>query len=157
MIKFIAPIAKGNLYGFGLTENELNRMEFNNETIFFDFGYADQPKLFGLILYLESFQKPEDILNNFDALTVQCLPFFNSERGVTSETLRVFPMAKNIMQEFRNTPFWGYSTQIEITNPNDQQLIFAGKDEQAIEEYLQRAGLLTTKTKRTYKGFGGNR
>ena len=57
MFKFVSHLPEGNLYGFGLTETNLNRLEFNNEPIFFDFGYAGHPELFGLILYFRQFNK----------------------------------------------------------------------------------------------------
>jgi hypothetical protein len=152
MIKFVSHLDKGNLYGFGLTKDNLNRMEFNNEPLFFDFGYAGQPDLFGLILYLPEFEKPEDV--NVKAVAQYCIPFFNLDRGVLPETLRVFPMVQSVIQQFRSVPYWALETKVEITNQHDIQMFFAGRDEQDIEEYFQRAGFLTAKTKRTTKGFG---
>ena len=37
MIKFVAQLEQGNLYGFGFTDTNLNRLEFNDEPIFFCF------------------------------------------------------------------------------------------------------------------------
>ncbi len=154
MIKFTASLQNGgNLYGFGLTETNLNRLEFNNEPIFFDFGYAGTPKLFGLILYFGEFEAPEQIAANVDVVKEQCIPFFDETRGVTGETLRVFFLAKSVMQKMRNTPLWAFDAQIEITNPNDKQLIFAGRTEQELEEFFVQNGLARPRTKRTYKGF----
>lgn len=58
------------------------------------------------------------------------------------------------MQKFREVPFWGFESQIEITNPQDKQLFFAGRTEQEIEDYLRGAGLIKPQTKQSYKGFG---
>ncbi|MHC5859565.1 hypothetical protein [Nostoc sp.] len=154
MFKFISKLTHGNLYGFGLTEANLNRMEFNNEPIFFDFGYAGFPKLFGLILYTPEYKQPEDIAANVEAVKKLCIPFLNLEQGVTPESLHFFPLASKVVNEFRSTPFWGYSTQVEITNPADQQIFFAGRDEQSIEGYFKKSGLISPQTQRTYKGFG---
>jgi hypothetical protein len=154
MIKFVAKMTEGSMYGFGLTETNLNRMEFNQEPIFFDFGYTDHPELFGLILYMGECKEPEDIAANPEALEQRLVPFLNVEHGVTLDTLLILPIAESVMQEFRSTPFWGFSAQIEITHPADQQLVFAGRDEKDIEQYLQKTGLVSPRTKRTSKGFG---
>ena len=144
---------EGKLYGFGLSEANLNRMEFNNEPIFFDFGYAGNSNLFGLILYLREFREPADIAASVDDIRIFCLPFFDRERGVTPETLRVFPFARSIMQKFRDTPYWGFDTYIRIAHKSDMQMFFAGRDEKDIEQYLRGAGLISPETKRAYKGF----
>ncbi len=102
----------GNLYGFGLSETNLNRLQFNDEPIFFDFGYAGHPKLFGLILYFDEFEKPEQIAANIDAVKERCIPFINQKHGVTGETLRVFPIAKSIMEKLRNTPLWSFDAAL---------------------------------------------
>lgn len=160
MIKFVARLAQGsgNLYGFGLTESNLNRLEFNHEPIFFSFDYAGHPNLFGLIVYTGEFETPLDIAGSLEttaeAVVKYCVPFFDEERGVTPETLRFFLIARSVMEQLRSTPFWGFDTEIEITNPADQQLFFAGRDSQDIESYLQKAGLISSRTKRTHKGFG---
>ena len=159
MIKFVAElIGEGHLYGFGLTEANLNRMQFNEEPIFFDFGYCGHPELFGLILYMDGFKEPEDIAANIEVLEQRLIPFLNVEHGVTIDTLLVLPIAESIMQKFRTTPFWGFTTQTKITNPADQQLVFAGRDKKDIEQYLQKTGLVVPvpKTKRTPKGFDQN-
>ncbi|MFN6572399.1 MAG: hypothetical protein RMY31_035400 [Dendronalium sp. ChiSLP03b] len=128
-------------------------MQFNDEPIFFDFGYAGYPKLFGLILYFGEFETPEQIAANIDAVKQRCIPFINQKYGVTGQTLRVFPLAKNVMDKLRNTPLWAFDTQIEIANPNDKQLIFAGRTEQELEEFFVQSGFAKPQTKRTYKGF----
>lgn len=154
MIKFTGDLQNGGtLYGFGLSEANLNRLEFNDEPIFFDFGYNGNPELFGLIFYLGEFKEPADIAANPDAVSQRCIPFLNERHGVTVETLRVFPVAKSIMQTFRSTPLWSFQAHIEITNPNDLQLFFSGRTEQELEQYFQNAGLIGSRTKRTYKGF----
>ncbi|MDX2215462.1 MAG: hypothetical protein SFY66_19520 [Oculatellaceae cyanobacterium bins.114] len=62
MIKFTAQKEDGGtLYGFGLSEANLNRLQFNDEPIFFDFGYANHPNLFGLIMYCHEYSTPEAI------------------------------------------------------------------------------------------------
>jgi hypothetical protein len=156
MIKFVAKMAEGTMYGFGLTETNLNRLEFNHEPIFFDFGYTDHPELFGLILYMGDFKKPEDIAANPKILEQRIVPFLDAKHGVTPDKLVVLPIAQSVMQKFRTTPFWGFSAQTEITNPADQQLVFAGRDEEDIKRYLQTTGLISPETKHTSKGFGKN-
>jgi hypothetical protein len=69
MFKFVSGLEQGNLYGFGLTEANLNRLEFNREPIFFDFGYANHPEIFGLILHTPEYKTPEDIAANIEELT----------------------------------------------------------------------------------------
>lgn len=155
MIKFTGGLQNGGtLYGFGLSESNLNRLEFNDEPIFFDFEYAEHPELFGLIFYMGEFKEPADIAANLDAVSQRCIPFLDAKHGVTVETLRVFPISKSIMQTFRETPLWSFQAHIEIINPNDLQLFFSGRTEQELEQYFQNAGLVGSQTKRTYKGFG---
>lgn len=152
MIKAIAELdSNGWLYLFGLTEGNLNRMEFNGEPIFFDFGYAGHLKLFGLIHYFPEFNRPEDI--KVEQLEGFCQAFVDLERNVTFETLRFFPLARSVMEKFRSTPFWGLNAYIEIAHSGDRQIFFAGQDEKAIEDYFVRAGLITPQTKRTSRGF----
>jgi hypothetical protein len=153
LIKIVLDLdADGVTYLFGLTETNLNRMEFNKEPIFFDFGYANHPELFALVHYFPEYDRPESI--NLEAIAPFSLPFFDSDRGVTPKTLRFFPIARSIMQKFRATPFWGFETKVAIAHPGDSQLFFAGRDEKAIEKYFQDAGLIAPETKRSTKGFG---
>lgn len=155
MIRFTADLQNsGTLYGFGLTETNLNRMQFNQEPIFFSFEYAGSPGLFGLILYMGQFNKPEDIKQNPLVVEEACTPFLLPERGVTFNSLRVFPIAQSVMEEFREKPFWSHQTRIEIGSKNDVQLFFAGPDEKSMSQFFQNAGLLSSKTKRMNKGFG---
>jgi hypothetical protein len=155
MIKFVAALqGSGNLYGFGLSETNLNRLEFNDEPIFFDFGYTGHPELFGLILYFGEFEEPVEIAANADAVNDRCIPFIDEKRGVTGETLRVFPIAKRIMRELRGTPLWSFQAKTQITNPNDMQMFFSGRTEHELEQYFLEKGLISPQTKRTYKGFG---
>jgi hypothetical protein len=155
MIKFTGRIDKGGtLYGFGLSEANLNRLVFNREPIFFSFDYAGLPHLFGLILYFDC-PTPEEL--NLEVVQQACLPFLSPEHGVTVNTLRVMALTKSIVDQFRATPFWQHSTKILIAHPEDVQMIFAGPDEQAIEEYMRDAGFIGPKTKRISKGFGGSR
>lgn len=145
MLKFIAKLENGdNLYGFGLSESNLNRLQFNDEPIFFDFEYAGHPELFGLFIYFDEFQTPEEAASNLDVVKERCIPFIDESQGISGETLRFFPIVKSVMQKFRDTPFWGFDAKIKITNPNDQQLIFSGRTEQEMRQYL---GLI--------KPFGG--
>ncbi len=58
------------------------------------------------------------------------------------------------MEKLRNTPLWSFDAQIEITDPNDKQLIFAGRTEQELEEFFVQSGFVKPQTKRIYKGFG---
>lgn len=156
MLKCLAEIKDGgNLYMFGLPETNMNRLQFKNEPIFFDFGYAGNPKLFGLILYFEEFREIDEIMANPDAVKQRCLPFVSDRHGVNGETLRVFPIAKRIMEELRATPYCYFQTQIEIAHPNDVQLFFSGRTEQEIEQRFREQGLITDQTKKTYKGVGG--
>jgi hypothetical protein len=155
MLKFTAELQNGgNLYGFGLSEANLNRLQFNDEPIFFDFGYAGHPKLFGLILYFGEFEQPEEIATNIDAVQRRCIPFISQEHGATGKTLRVFPMANSIVQKLRNTPFWAFETQNEITNSSDKQWFLAGRTEREIADFFVQSGFVKPQTKPTYKGFG---
>jgi hypothetical protein len=154
MFKFVSELPQGNFYGFGLPESDLNRMEFNRESLFFDFGYARRPDLFGLILFIPEFYYPSEITQNIDLVKRSCLPFLDQARGVIPDTLRVFPIAKSVMAKFRESPYWGLQTQIEIAHPEDKQVFFSGPDEQAIENYLRQSGAITPQTKRTFRGFG---
>lgn len=153
MIKFTGPMENGGtLYGFGLSESNLNRLVFNEEPIFFSFDYAGHPHLFGLILYFDC-PTPEEL--NIETVQDACLPFLLTERGVTVDTLRVISLTKSIVNKFRETPYWQFNTKILITHPEDIQMVFAGPDEQAIEKYMRQSGLISPKTKRISKGFGG--
>ncbi|PHJ65022.1 hypothetical protein VF04_04360 [Nostoc linckia z7] len=153
MLKFTASLQNGGtLYGFGLAESNLNRLEFNDEPIFFDFDYAGHPELFGLILYFGQFATPEEISANPDAVDNRCMPFIDEKYGVTGETLRVFPIAKSIMETMRNTHLYSFETKCEISNPNDIQLFFSGRTEQELADYFRKTGLVTQET-RQYKGF----
>lgn len=155
MIKFTAALQNGGtLYGFGLAEANLNRLEFNDEPIFFDFGYASHPEMFGLILYMGEFREPAEIAANPETVGKRCIPLLDEKHGVTVETLRVFPIAKSIMETLRGIPLWSFQAHIEVTHPNDLQLFFSGRTEQELEQYFQDKGLVTPRTKRTYKGFG---
>jgi hypothetical protein len=152
MIKFTGSIDDGGtLYGFGLTEANLNRLVFNQEPIFFDFGYAGLPHLFGLILYFDC-PAPEDL--SLETVQAAVIPFLDSARGVTVNTLRLMALTKSIVDQFRAVPFWQHSTKIAIAHENDVEMIFSGPDEGAIEKYFVDTGLVTQKTKRTTKGFG---
>ena len=155
MLKVVAELqAGGSLYGFGLSETNLNRLEFNNEPIFWNFGYASHPKLFGLILYLGEFAEPEDIAANPDVVRDRCIPFLNEAYGVTTETLRIFPLSSRIMKELRGTPFGCFESYVAIAHPNDVQLFFSGRTEQELEQHFRDKGLITSQTKKSYKGFG---
>lgn len=155
MIKFTAERASGGmLYGFGLTEANLNRMQFNDEPIFFDFGYTGRPDLFGLFLYCSKLKTPKDIAANADEIKTYALPFFNEERGVVPGSLLFFPIARSVMRDLRNKPYWGYDTYIEIADARDMQLIFSGPDEESIRRYFAKAGFISPRTKQAYKGFG---
>jgi hypothetical protein len=144
MLKFTAKMQNGGtLYGFGLAESNLNRLEFNDEPIFFSFEYAGHPKLFGLILYLGQFETPEEISANGEAVVSdRSIPFINEKHGVTGETLSVFPIARSIMEKMRSTPLWSFETQAQITNSNDIQLFFSGRTEQELRDYFIEGGLL---------------
>lgn len=156
MIKFVAGReGGGNVYGFGLSEANLNRMEFNDEPVFFDFGYAGRSDLFGLFVYCRECPTPESIQANLAAVVeTYVLPFFDEQRGVTPETLVFFPIAQNVMLKFRQTPYWAYDLHIKIADPRDIQMIFSGPDEEAMRRYFSQTGLINPKTKQTFKGFG---
>ena len=158
MLKFIAAMpAGGRLYGFGLSEGNLNRLQFNQEPIFFDFGYDGKPELFGLILYMERFSTALELAADLAAVRLRCQPFLDSDRGVTPASLRVFPFPQEVMERFRrfrDTPIWGFETKVQITDPKDCQIFFSGRTEQELAEMLREMGLVGKKTKRTHKGFG---
>lgn len=138
MIKFLAPLTQGHLYGFGLVEAELNRLEYEREPIIFDFGFAKKPKIIGLIEYLPQFTTPEDIAANIDAVQKYCLRL----RGRMNKNLRFFPISQGIMQTLRNKPYWGFECQVEIASPGDRQLLFAGKDEEEIKKYFEQGNFV---------------
>jgi hypothetical protein len=153
MIKTIAHKPDGGMvYMFGFSEANLNRMEFNREPIFFDFGYADRPDLFGLIHFFPGFKSPED--SDFREIEATAKATLNPDRGVTMETLRFFVLGQKIMGEFRQTPFWGHETHVEIGHPNDSQILFAARTEEDVERYFVQNGLIGPKTARSCKGFG---
>jgi hypothetical protein len=155
MIKFLGEMLEGTLYGFGFTETNLNRLQFNQEPILFDFGYASRPDLFGLVLYLHQFQEPVDMVSNLDIVKMCCAPYLDSERGITPQTLHIFPIARSIMQQFRDVSFWGYETHNHISHPKDKQLFFAGPDGKSIEQHLAQTGLVIQRSpKGAGKGFG---
>jgi hypothetical protein len=154
MLKAVASLKSGgNLYAFGLSESDLNRLQFYNESIFFDFSFARQPQLFGLIVYFWQFEKPEDVLVNFDIVNEKCTSFFNESRGVTADTLCVFPFARKTLSDIRATPFWALQTRVQITHPGDIQTFFSGQTEDAIEKHFRDAGWINSQTQQTYKGF----
>ena len=155
MIKFMGELTTGgNLYGFGLTEVNLNRLEFNAEPLLFDFGFAGHPELFCLIIYVgDRFNTPEDAAANINVVKEYCLPYLNESQGITPESLRMFPITRTVMEKFRSTPFWGFDCHIQITHPNDMQLIFAGPDERSIGKYLRKSGLFVD-TDIPPQGFG---
>lgn len=144
MIKFTAELGRGgHLFGFGLSETDLNRLEFNKEPIIFDFGYIDQPHLIGLILYMGQYEEPDDdITPTLDELKAATSPFLDNHQGITAETLRIFYIAHSILYQWRKTPFWGFETAVEITHPNDRQLFAAGRTDEEIIDYLVESGLL---------------
>ena len=154
MIKFVAQLEQGNLYGFGFTDTNLNRLEFNDEPIFFCFDYAGHPELFGLILYMGEFQNPIDLQQNMDALIPLRNFFVNPTKGITTDTLLVFPIVRSVMQKFREKPFWALETHTMVTTPGDKQMFFCGTDDQTMTAYFREAGFITSQTRQTKKGFG---
>ncbi|MCC5636335.1 hypothetical protein LC593_10785 [Nostoc sp. CHAB 5844] len=155
MLKFTAELQDGgNLYGFGLTETNLNRLEFNDEPILFSFDFIGHPDIYALIFYLGfKFKKPEDIAKNIDFVE-NCCASFAREKGISPEALRIFPIAKTVMQKLRDTPLWGFdNVKVEITHPNDKQLIFSGRTEQELRDFFMQSGFVKPQTKQIYKGF----
>lgn len=149
MIKLFSklPEGEGHFYGFGFTETNLNRLEYNNEPIFFDFSYAGRPDLFGLIMYLPEYETPEDMAADIENVALRAVPFLKAEYGVTIETLRFFVIPRTVFSRLRKLDFWGYNLNLNITNPNDIQILFAGTDELAIERYFSGNGLEVIKHK----------
>ncbi|MEH2135405.1 hypothetical protein [Nostoc sp.] len=153
MLKLTAKLKNsGTLYCFGLSETNLNRLEFNNEPIFFDFDYAGHSDLFGLILYFDEFKEPTEIAANPHAVERRCIPFLNEKHNVTEKTLRVFPIAQNIMKTLRSKPLWSFQSKTQIANPDDIQLFLSARTEQELEQYFRREGFISPQTKE-YKGF----
>lgn len=152
MYKFTGEMDQGTLYGFGFSEVNLNRLEFNREPILFDFGYAGVPDVFGLILYVD-FKDPEEAVANMEAVKAAALPYLKPDAGITVNTLRMFPIVRSVMQQFRAVPFWGFDVAIPISNPADKQLFFAARDEQAIREYLV-TNVIPKTPKPQFRGFG---
>lgn len=129
------------MYGFGLTESDLNRLEFNREAIFFDFGYAGHPELFGLVFYLDV-EYPIEVIQNVEQIEQRCSSYLDPIKGITVDSLRVFPLVRSIVSKFRYTPYWAFETHIEITHPEDQQVFFAGRDERDIKHLIRSTGLV---------------
>lgn len=155
MIKFVSRMEEGVLYGFGLTEANLNRLEFNGEPIIFSFDYADLPDIYGIFFFAPYARTPEEIAANPDLVTTYCESVLK-ENSIPAIAVRAFPIATSIMAKFRETPYFGFPMNLPISNPQDQQLIFAGPDERAIERYLREsAGLTIVKTIHQTKRQGG--
>jgi hypothetical protein len=153
MIKITIPSRHGGTaFIFGLTEVNLNRLQFNQEPIFFDFGYIDRPDLYGLIFHVPGVEKLSEV--DPDILYQIVAPFLS--KTVTKSNLKVFAITEGIMARMRQTPFWGFKYAAQITAPQDSQLIFAASDNAAIERYFQEQGFIGPKTKRTVdlRGFG---
>lgn len=153
MIRFVTQLAQGRLYGFGLSEVSLNRLEFNNELIVFSFHYAGLPQLFGVILYMEMFKEPADIFQNPAIVASCCLPLLDPERGITLDSLRAFPMAQSVMKKLREKPGYGLESHIEISKPGDKQVFLAGRDEEDIKKHIVDGGYIPTHYKNVGKGF----
>lgn len=141
MIKFCALMDSGMLYGFGLTEANLNRMEFNKESIFFSFDYAGHPEIWALLLFLEEYGKAEEIIDGLQDVSLLGEQFLDEARGVTPDTLRIFPFGREVMDKLRRMDYWAFGASVEIKHPDDQQLFFAGPDEKAIKRYMYGLGL----------------
>jgi hypothetical protein len=142
----------GRVFTFGFTDVDLNRIEFNKEPILIDFGFAGCPDLFGFIHYFPEFAEAEEIDLAIVAQSTKAI--LSTNPNVTIDRLYVFPFARNAMEKFRNTPFFGFPTQVPITHPKDQQFFFAGSTEQAIESHLAQHGLIAPNTPRTKQGRG---
>lgn len=153
MFKFTGEMEQGTLYGFGLSEVNLNRLEFNREPILFDFGYAGVPNVFGLIIYLD-FSTPEEAAASMDVVRTAVVPYLNPSAGITVESLRLFPIVRSVMKQFREVPFWGFDTATPIGDPADKQLFFAARDERDIKEYLMANGVVPKPPKPPFRGFG---
>ncbi len=155
MLKFKAELAQGggHLYVFAFSEANLNRLEFNREAIFFDFGYAGHPDLYGLIMYFGQFKDPAEVAENIDVIRQSCVQFVDFNSNITVDTLRLFALPRSILEEFRETPYWGYNMKFEIGHPKDEQIFFSGPTEDAIEGYLKDSGL-DFGPRKPYPGFG---
>lgn len=151
MLKFIAETPDARLYGFGLTETDLNRLEFNQEPLLFDFKHIDRPDLFGAITYLPEYLTPEDMLSRFakptslTAFKQECLDklerrgIYPFEKPAPLDKLILFPVCRSVFQTLRSRPFWAFDCNTPVTCPSDKQMFFAARDEKAITEYLESA------------------
>lgn len=153
MIKATIPSEhSGTIFIFGLTKVNLNRLQFNQEPIFFDFGYIDRPDLYGLIFHVPGIENLSEVDPNI--LHQSAAPFLS--KTVTRSNLKVFAITEGVMTRMRKTDFWGFRYTAPITGPQDSQLIFAASDNAAIEQYFQEKRFIGPKTKRVVdlRGFG---
>lgn len=153
MIKITIPNRHGGtVFIFGLTEVNLNRLQFNNEPILFDFGYIDRPDLYGLIFHVPGVESLSEV--DPEILHQSVAPFLS--KTVTRSNLKVFAVTEGVVARMRQTPFWGFKYTAPITAPQDSQLIFAASDNAAIEQYFQEKGFIGPKTRRVVepRGFG---
>lgn len=147
MLKFTAQQeGGGTLYGFGLSETDLNRLEFNQETIFFEFDYAGQPNKCGLIAYLGDYETPEDIAANLEQVRKAVALSFGAPSNALPGNLHLFPIARSVMQRFRQEPFWAFTTNLQISNSKDSQMFFSATTEAQMRKYLADAGLIKLPT-----------
>jgi hypothetical protein len=155
MIKITAKKGDtGSAYLFGLSEVNLNRLEFNQEPILFSFDYAGFPQTFGLVVYLPEMTESNWEGLDMEALERKCVQYMSTEAGITPDTLRIFVLSRPVMQRLRTEPFWGYETHINIGDPKDVQLFFAGRTEAEIEAYFIEHGFIAPRKDSSPKGFG---
>lgn len=147
MIKLLGKKEKGNVFLFGLSEGNLNRLEFNQEPIFFDFGYAKAPHLYGLIIHNKEYQTPKDIGKDPSFLIESVQRYYDKSKGVTPDTLHIFPIVKIVLEKLRSTPFWAEQANCPILTPFDSQMFFSGRTEEEIKEYFLEHKLINNSTK----------
>lgn len=147
MIRFAANTVTGRLYGFGLTEANLNRLQFNREFIFIDFATMDTPGYFGLIVH-QDVESPHQV--DLDLLQPFVAMVLDEKRGVTVDSLRAFVLDSGTIAKLRKCqPF---TTNVEISKPDDIQMFFWGRTEDEIK--LALADFIGPSTRKTRKGFG---
>ena len=153
MLKFVIRGKDRDTYGFGLSEANMNRLQFNHEPIFFDYAFAGTPNVYGLILCMYDFPEPEDIIACPEAVNHLAIPYLNHR--VTFDNLRVFPVCRSVTDKLKEDPTYCFAVDCPILKPGDRQVFFAGRTEEEMEQYFSDIGLITAKTKKYKpKGFG---
>lgn len=142
MLKCVIQNESGDIYLFGLSETDLNRMEFNKESILFNFGYVNRPDLYGAVLYLNQFFNWAEAVEDLKAVYYEITNLYDKKQGINAQTLKPFIITRDILRKLRNTPFWTFKTHLKSTKSNDVQMFFAADDEVSMMERFRKEGLI---------------